>query len=632
MSVVNRNIRDMPIPSFSYADRYDGRVFVKSIDDDGKTRKRTIGHMTDSTPGQERMVPNKYFKETYQDLWTEAYPHEKVPRHEMKIGIYALTLGIGMKTGLYSDLRDVYGPEYANNILDYSMFSILHRSGVTQIFEKTMAKEVLFCDKLHGDSWYSIFFSKKLDEDHNHLFRIRYIQRLVEGGLKKVWLSIDGSNNDCEARKSFLAKYGFPKSHNNNKTIVGYMYVVDAETGRPVTYFVYEGSVPDNQAFHKIAVFLGGFRIEIEGVILDRGFAVENVLQVIEERKWKYVIMLPSDTSGHVKMVEEYGDKIRWKSQFALKNDVLFGISDKKKLFSVHQRVSNICLFFDGAGGSLQSVRLIRQIQKARKKTEVAIASGRRAAVEKKLRKYLSIEGDGPDRKVAMNYDAWDEAMSSKGFYSIATSEGISPELANELYKMRDSSETQFSVLKSQEGGSVSRVHRTEGIYSKFAMLFVSSIIRYEIQKVCELNSLDTNPMIQGLESVSLLYSAREKYEAVRNLTTEQKTLFGAFDIEQDDLEILAREFNNRSNTDSKNPDRRFAKNTTSLVHANTHKRGKANVKLEAKETDDTQSTSDLSVPVRSKSKGGRPKGKKDSKPRKPRSDKGIKRGKRSNN
>ena len=224
MAAVDRNLTDMPVPNFAYTDRNDGRVFVRPVDPDGKVRKKTIGYMTVSTPGEERMIPNQYFREKYRDLFTQAYPDQKLPHHEMSVGIYALTLGITNQIGLYEDLREVYGPLYANSILDYSMFSLLYRSGVTQIFELVMDNEVLFCDKVHSDNWYSDFFSKKISEDNHHQFRIKWLQRLKKNGLSSVWLAIDGSNNDCEARSSFLAQHGFAKSHNLNKTIVGYMY------------------------------------------------------------------------------------------------------------------------------------------------------------------------------------------------------------------------------------------------------------------------------------------------------------------------------------------------------------------------------------------------------------------------
>ena len=628
MGTVYRNMKDMPVPSFAYPNRHDGSVYVLVVDADGKKHRKTIGALTVSEAGREQMVPNRYFKDVYQDLWNDQYPNHKIPAHEMSIGMYALTLSICTANGMYADLKDVYGPVHANSILDYAMFSVMHRSDVTQIYETTMRKEVLFANRLYSDSWYSRFFSKQLSEDQHHLFRIKWVEHLVENGLKSVWLGIDGSNNDCEARESFLAKFGFPKSHNKNKTIVGYMYAVDARTGQPVTYFVYDGSVPDCQAFQKMATFLGGFKIEIEGVILDRGFAVDEVFRTITEYHWKYVVMLPSDVYGHTQMMEQYSETIRWKSKHMLDDEVLFGISDKKRLFAQHERMSEICTFFDGSNGSAQSTRISKQILAAKRKINSAIANGSRASVPKKLQKYLTITGEGPSRKLIEHFDEWDKCMAGKGFFSIAVSDGITPNLANRLYKMRDTSETQYSILKSQEGGHVTRVHRTEGIYSKFALLFISSIIRFEIEDACKLLDLDTNPVIQELDRIALLYTAEDKYEAVRNLTTEQKALFQLYNVEQDDFEHLSRDFNARNNTASKNPERSLPDRKTPLIITNSHKKGRQPKSQQS--INDTASNSAAQQNLGIKSKGGRPKGKKDSKPRKPRSDKGKKRGPRS--
>ena len=498
--------------------------------------------MTDSTRGQEKMIPNRYFRDFYPELYSKSYPERKLPAHEMSVGMYALTLGIATETGLYDDLRNIYGTQ---------------------------------SDKLHSDSWYSDFFSKKISEDQHHAFRIRRIERLVAAGLKKVWLSIDGSNNDCEARQSELAQFGFPKSHNKSKTVVGYMYAVDAATGEPVTYFAYNGSVPDCQAFQKISVFLNSFHIEIEGVILDRGFAVPAVFDSIESYGWKYVIMLPSDAYAHRQMMQEHADEIRWHSDYLL-DSAMFGTADTKQLFRTNDRKSRTCLYFDGASGSEQSMKLIRKIlserrkilkaiaggNKERRKILKAIAGGNKASVSRDLQKYLSIDGQSPDRTLRLNTAAFDESMSSKGFFSMAVSEGISPSLGDTLYRMRDTSETQFSILKTQEGGAATYVHFTGGIQ-----------------------------------------------------------LFGEFSVDQDDLERIAREYNSRSNTDAKSPDRRLPDDRKPVIQSNTHKRGRPR-KI-------TPAIAESEDGDRVKSKGGRPKGKKDSKPRKPRSDKGVPRKKR---
>lgn len=626
MGMVYRNLKDMPFPPFAYPDRHDGRVYIIVTDEDGKSRRRIIGHMTDSTPGQERMIPNDYFKSIYPDLFSETYPYEKIPAHEMSIGLYALTLGITDKTGLYALLQSIYGMTDVNSILDYAMFLIADRSCTTQLFEKRMDREVLFSDKLHSDSYYSKFFAKTITEDQHHQFRIKWVKQLVDSGLKRVWLAIDGSNNDCEARQSFLSEYGFPKSHNKNKTIVGYMYAVDAETGLPVTYYVYEGSVPDCKAFQWMATFLGGFNIEIEGIILDRGFAVEEVFRKIEEEKWKYVIMIPTDTYGHKLMYENHGNDIRWNAEYVLEEDAIFGIADQQRLFGDHERVSNICLYYDGGSGSLQSIRLIKKIQAAKRKAEAAISNGKRAGIERTLRKYLRIDGEGPDRVVVPVYEEWNLSMAGKGFFSLATSDGIGPDEANRLYKKRDTSETQFSIMKSQEGGDVTRVHKTEGIYSKFALLFLSSIIRFKIEEACKKLEIDTNPMIQSMRQITLLYTADNRYQAVRRLNTEQKSLFTEFRIDYDLLEKLAQEYNNRNRTDSKNPERSMPSAERPVTRINSRRVGRPPKNAGFENTkDEENSESSQAAPV--KSKGGRPKGCKDSKPRKSRSDKGKTRG-----
>ena len=69
MSRVDRNLPSMPVPEFAFPDRHDGRVFVRHRGPNGKVSKRTIGYMTDSTRGQEKMVPNRYFRDFYPELY-----------------------------------------------------------------------------------------------------------------------------------------------------------------------------------------------------------------------------------------------------------------------------------------------------------------------------------------------------------------------------------------------------------------------------------------------------------------------------------------------------------------------------------------------------------------------------------
>lgn len=116
------------------------------------------------------------------------------------------------------------------------------------------------------------------------------------------------------------------------------------------------------------------------------------------------------------------------------------------------------------------------------------------------------------------------------------------------------------------------------------------------------------------------MYTAEGKYEAIRNLSSEQKKLFDEFCLDQDDLERLATEYNERNKKDHKEPNRLLPQTRTPVIIENSHKKRR------------TKKATELKTTSGEKNKGVRPKGRKDSKPRKTRSDKGKLRGKRGTN
>ena len=122
----------------------------------------------------------------------------------------------------------------------------------------------------------------------------------------------------------------------------------------------------------------------------------------IESYGWKYVIMLPSDVYAHRQMMQEHADEIRWHSDYLLEDSAMFGTADTRQLFRTNDRKSRTCLYFDGASGSGQSVKLIKKIQAEKRKILKAIAGGNKASVSKDLQKYLSIDWHGAERVLRM--------------------------------------------------------------------------------------------------------------------------------------------------------------------------------------------------------------------------------------
>ena len=113
--------------------------------------------------------------------------------------------------------------------MDYSMYSIMERGDVSQLFPERMRKEAIFSNELPSDSMLSNMFTYILTEEMHMQFREHWIRRCVERGISEIWLCIDGSNNDCQMTDSDYSEHGENKSH-SGKTIVGYIYAVAANT------------------------------------------------------------------------------------------------------------------------------------------------------------------------------------------------------------------------------------------------------------------------------------------------------------------------------------------------------------------------------------------------------------------
>ena len=194
---------EIPIPPQAYVNKNDGRVFLMSRDSRNVRRRKSIGHAT----GNGNMHPNDTFRFLFPNLWKEHYGEKQsLPPHMLSLGPYATFLAIAERNGLYDLLHKHFGPLYGNAVMDYAMCSAADRSNSTHLFEDAMRMRVCFSKDRHADSWYSELFSKNLPLDALHQFKIDWIKQCAKQGCSKVWLCIDGSNNNLKTVESTLSQ------------------------------------------------------------------------------------------------------------------------------------------------------------------------------------------------------------------------------------------------------------------------------------------------------------------------------------------------------------------------------------------------------------------------------------------
>ena len=545
MGCIYYNKHEIPIPEGALINSSDGRVFIMHRDETGRQIRLYIGKATSKTT----MHPNKNFRFKFAELWRQYYGDEDSPRHELHVGLYSLFLASAWKTELYPIMQKVFGPLHTNVMLDYAMYCVHARDITTELMENSMYEHMLFSEKQYSDSWYSDFFEKKLSLDDVHQFKIEWLKQYSKTS-EKAWICIDGSNNDCVVKDSTLAEYGNDKSH-KGLPVYGYMWAVSATDGMPITYFVNNGSKIDCKSFEKMAKFLADAKIEIAGVILDRGFATEDVLKLIKDCGYEYIVMLKSSCLGFQTMFEKHAEEIRQKVKNSVNDQGLFGTTERTQVFGSGTEQACIGLYYNNISSSYSSNNLIKQVLDAARSLKADIARGKhlsKLSVPKKVKRYLYVDGSEEHPEVKFHYDEWQKEIDSKGYSAIASSKDRTAQEITELYDLRDVSEKQFSCLKSQLGCDVTRVHTDQRIEAKMAICFIACIIRTVIQKACSSLILDTNKVITDSDRTIFFLLQSGKYEAVHDCSNNMRAVYKSLGLTNAHFDFFADELNQRGN------------------------------------------------------------------------------------
>lgn len=541
------NLREIPIPEWAKVNKANDTVYVilNTRNKRGDFNRRIIGKRANV----HTMYVNDNFRLYYPDEWNKYYEGKMDTKSDfLHFGLYAATLGILNKTGLYEALLESFGPLISDALVDFAMYSILYSSDAALSFPSRMSNEVLFSTQAYSDSWYSNLFHS-ITGDQRRKFLDLWMTRCKEDGLEDVWICIDGSNNECSSASASLATSGHSKTKDSNN-IVSYMYAVNGKTGMPITYDVYYGSIVDKTAFNSIVTMLKSNKVSVRGVILDRGFCTENVIKAAKELGCSYVIMTPSNTNAYITMMKRHSETIRWKVRYIVNNKGVFGIKDKVKIFSSGKEEGYAYLFFDGSNGSERSVRLIQNVMDAYFQAKRELENGKAVSYPHGTKKYFTETRDADGRVIDVEYDyeKWQKEQDEKGYSVIVSSDDLPVARVDEIYDIRDVSEKTYSMIKTELGFSVTRTQGDEAILNKMVLLFIATIIRREIVNTSKKVSIPTNELISELDKINLLLISGNEYAVRYGGSTKALPFLAEYGIDSSVIDAIVNDYNERGN------------------------------------------------------------------------------------
>lgn len=552
------------VPDGAYVEK-DATVFVKDKNeyDPLKQYNRVKHTIIGKSIGNGRMYPNHNFRLRYPTVFEEA-SGGNLPRQTTKIGFYTTVLSLVERTGLYEALYKSYGIENANMIIDFSMYSILHHSCVADQYPSTMKDQLLFSNSIWNGSKLSEFFNNEISEEKTSSFKKIWAEKCSERDIDEAWIAIDGSNNDCEAQKVVIAEPGKAKSH-KNVSIVSYMYAVDSRNGDPITFSVYRGGRVDCKAVIEMIGWLKAYDIKVKGVIVDRGFATKEVFELLERNEMNYVAMLKGDVKAHTAMVGMNANKIRMKyeymlgkyqptedtdatTKFVVNSKILYGIeaNEKIQLFSTHDYKAFVSLIYDSTNGLERQETWFQKVSNKARQIQQQLTFGKDSKVPKEYVDCITIEERNEKKVVLVNEEKVQEKGECKGFYSLASSQNLTAKEANEIYVLRNSSEEQFSMVKSQLGFATTGTHYEEGVRGKLALAFISAIIRNELVKSSRECEFSTNRMINELNQICMHMNGKDEYFVCHTENQRQISFMKACGVLPKNLDRIAEDENKR--------------------------------------------------------------------------------------
>ena len=113
---------------------------------------------------------------------------------------------------------------------------------------------------------------------------------------------------------------------------------------------------------------------------------------------------------------------------------------------------------------------------------------------------------------------------------------------ANDIYDLRDCSEKQYSLMKTQLGDSVFRANNMHRIAVREVIAFAASIIRHRIMRKCRDTrpSIDTNNAIKELNLINMNLIGNDRYQVIHNQCKRQKEIMKLLGITVENLDHIA--------------------------------------------------------------------------------------------
>jgi len=511
--------------------------------------RTTIGKQVKDDPSM--MYPNPNFEKFFPEVSLPDNECSKDPSRSscIKVGAFIVIKKIIDDYHLVEHLGQ-WDSRGTGLLLDLASYSVISENNAAQHYPEYAYNHPVFTPehKIYSDSTISRFMSEISDND-----RIAFLNSWNEkrNHREQIYISYDSTNKNCKAGDIEMAEYGHAKD-DIGAPIINYSIAYDMNNQEPLLYESYPGSIVDVSQLQYLLEKVKGYGYRNIGFVLDRGYFSRDNISYMDQCRYDFVIMVKGRASFINQMVLEHKGSFETKRANAIREYSTYGMTIRTTLYADDDKERYFHLYHKSSRENAERNQLETNLLRMEEVMEKS--KGKEVSFGKQYEHYYDLtyhEKDGCKRFYGYKEkeDVIERELNLCGYFAIVTSKRMTAEEALTLYKRRDASEKLFCSDKTFLGNRSMGTSRNDTSQTKTFIEFIALIIRCRIytqlrKRMSEMskkpNYMTVPAALRELEKIELIKQPGGNYKLDHALTATQKTILGAFGIDEDSARTRA--------------------------------------------------------------------------------------------
>jgi len=514
-------------------------------------KRASIGKQ--SKADETMMQPNQNFLKFFPESELPLYENRTDRSSCLRIGAYVVVNKIIRDYKLNELLELYFKKKDLGLFLDLVTYSIIAENNAGQYYPDYAYNHPLLTDdmKIYSDSTISDFLhSITADQSVGFLNEWNGSRNYRE----KIYISYDSTNKNCQAGDIEMVEFGKPKV-DIGAPVFNYAVAYDTNNREPLFYEKYPGSIVDVSQLRLMLDKAVGYGYKKIGFILDRGYFSKKNIEHMDQCGYSFVIMVKGMASFVNLLILEHYGSFEMKRSCDMDGYGLYGITVKSKLYETDEKERYFHIYHSVTKEAAERTAFEVKLKKMRTYLMEHVNEEINFGPTFQHYFYMHYDESGkifvyPEERINVT----EKEIQLCGYFVIVTSEKMTAKEAIHLYKSRDTSEKLFSGDKTYLGNKSIRVHSDESASAKIFVEFVALIVRSKIYTYLldEMKKMDKKPnfmtvpaAIRELEKIEMVRQTDNVYRLDHAVTATQKTILGAFGLNENHIKYRATEISN---------------------------------------------------------------------------------------